>query len=85
MNFQFFKMILVLLFMQAVTMINVNSHSGIYDISGNCKQEIYSISYLINVRRGQFLSSKSVREIDRPPFAIVKILLNSPPQSDYPG
>ena len=46
MNFQFFKMILVLLFMQAVTMVNVNSHSGIYDLSGNCKQEIYSISYL---------------------------------------
>ena len=64
MNFQFFKMILVIFFLRAAMTVNVNSHSGIYDLSGNCKQEIYSISYLINFRRGQFLSSKSVREVD---------------------
>ena len=72
MNFQFFKMILVLLFMQAVTMVNVNSHSGIYDLSGKCKQEIYCISYVINVINViNFLSSKSVHEVDRPTFKSV--------------
>ena len=64
MNFQFFKMILVIFFIRAAMTVNVNSHSGIYDLSGKCKQEIYCISYLINVRRGQCLSSKSVREVD---------------------
>ena len=53
MNFQFFKMILVILFLRTAMTVNVNSHSGIYDLSGKCKQEISSIRYTIIVHQGQ--------------------------------
>ena len=34
MNFKYFKIICVLFFLRDVVMVNVNSHSGIYDLSG---------------------------------------------------
>ena len=41
MNFKSFKIICVIFFLRDVVMVNVNSHSGIYDLSGKREQEIF--------------------------------------------
>ena len=41
MNFKSFKIICVIFFLRDVVMVNVNSHSGIYDLSGKREKEIF--------------------------------------------
>ena len=41
MNFKSFQINCVIFFLRDVLMVNVNSHSGIYDISGKREQEIF--------------------------------------------
>ena len=45
MNFKSLKMFCAIFFLRAVVMVNVNSHSGIYDLAGKREKEIFKLSF----------------------------------------
>ena len=76
-------MICVMFFLRAVMMVNVNSHSGIYDLSGKREQEIFLMtSYLYmnclngdasRIPRFNFLSVRDSLQIVQAEWNIVKL------------
>ena len=41
MNFKSFQIFFIIFFLRAVLTVNVNSHSGIYDLSGKREKQIF--------------------------------------------
>lgn len=65
MNFKSLKMFCAIFFLRAVVMVNVNSHSGIYDLAGKREKEIFLMtSYLyMNCLKLSFFNGDAVSVI----------------------